>query len=151
MNLIRILDEMRGKKVLVIGDLMLDKFILGDVSRISPEAPVPIVKVEEENIALGGAGNVANNISSLGGISIIAGVVGDDEEAEILLQEFKKRKINVDCVLKNKTRPTIQKIRIMDNSQHILRLDYEKTTYVEKEIENKLLVAISKKYPKLKL
>jgi D-beta-D-heptose 7-phosphate kinase/D-beta-D-heptose 1-phosphate adenosyltransferase len=97
---------------------MLDHFIVGDVNRISPEAPVPIVYVKEEILSPGGAGNAASNIAALGGNVFLAGLVGSDTAASQLYHEFKIRKINTDCVMKI-SGPTTQKIRIIARSQQI--------------------------------
>ena len=85
MSLNNILKKFPKAKVLIVGDLILDRFIYGESRRISPEAPVPVVEVKDETYNLGGAGNVANNIISLGGTVSVAGVVGNDYPAEILL------------------------------------------------------------------
>lgn len=90
-ELISILDNFGKKKILVIGDIMLDKSIWGDVRRISPEAPVQVVNVQKETYAPGGAANTANNISALGGEVSVVGVVGNDNAKDILLEELKKK------------------------------------------------------------
>ena len=97
-KLLRILDNFKGKKILVIGDIMLDKYIFGNVERISPEAPVQVVEVEKENYLPGGAANVANNISALQGNSFMVGIVGKDNSANILIEELKKRNINTNGI-----------------------------------------------------
>ncbi len=81
-RLLEITQSWKGKRIAVIGDIMIDEYIIGKIERISPEAPVPILEIEEEKYVLGGAGNVANNIKSLGGEPILFGVVGDDQRAE---------------------------------------------------------------------
>src|SRR3989338_4714871 len=95
-KLLGILAKFREKKVMVIGDLMLDKYIWGDVSRISPEAPVQVVKVMKETFAPGGAANVANNAAALGSEVLMVGIVGDENPTEknILLDGLKKRNID---------------------------------------------------------
>jgi D-glycero-beta-D-manno-heptose-7-phosphate kinase len=82
---------MKGKKIAVIGDLMLDRYIWGKVSRISPEAPVPIVDMESEQVRLGGAANVAQNIKSLGGHPYLLGIVGEDNSGKILMDMLKEK------------------------------------------------------------
>ena len=134
-----IIEDFKDKKVLVIGDLMLDKFIFGDVNRISAEAPVQVVKVEKIDHSPGGAGNTANNITSLGGKAYITGVIGNDEEGEVLLSEFKKRNIDVEGIIKDNSRPTTQKTRVMGMSQHLIRFDHEKDHYIEKTLEYKII------------
>src|SRR3989338_7187681 len=143
-KLLQILEKFKSKKVLVIGDIMLDKYIWGDVSRISPEAPVQVVNVVKETYEPGGASNVANNISSLNGSTFMVGIVGNDDAKNILLQELKKRKINTDGIFTDEDKPTIQKIRIMGRSQQLLRVDYEKKEHVHKDIENLIIEFLKK-------
>jgi len=126
-----------GKRIMVVGDLMIDEYLIGHVSRISPEAPVPVVEVAEETHRLGGAANVALNIASLGLEPIMVGVIGDDVAGEKLLQRFQKRNVKADGVIKIKDRPTTVKTRIIGDSQHIARVDREQSTYLNmKEEEN---------------
>src|SRR3989339_1882337 len=97
-KLLKILEQFKNKKILVIGDIMLDKYIWGDVTRISPEAPVPVVSVQAESYAPGGAANVANNIAALGSSSYMVGIIGKDLANEILLKEIKRRNIKTDGI-----------------------------------------------------
>lgn len=122
-----IISSFSGKKVLVIGDLILDEFIWGKVSRISPEAPVPVVWVKDESFMPGGASNVANNINALGGKSYLVGVVGSDERAGILKGELKHRGVNIDGIISDSKRPTILKTRVIAHQQQVVRIDREKT------------------------
>jgi len=142
MNYQQILGRFKEKKILVIGDIMLDKYIWGDVERISPEAPIQIVRVEKENYVPGGAANVANNIMSLGGNCILIGVVGKDDAKKTLKRELTKRKIQ--SVLIEDKRPTIQKVRIIAKNQQLLRMDYEDKQYIERHIEKQFVEAIQK-------
>ena len=121
-----IVSNFRDKKILVIGDLILDEFIWGKVSRISPEAPVPVVWVDNESFMPGGASNVANNINSLGGKAYIVGVVGNDERAGILKGELEHRGVNVDGIFTDPQRPTILKTRVIAQKQQVVRIDREK-------------------------
>src|SRR3989338_10510923 len=105
-ELLNILNNFKGKNILVIGDIMLDKYIFGNVERISPEAPVQVVEVEKESYIPGGAANVANNISALKGNAFMVGIVGKDNEAEVLLKELKKRNINTDAIFADQSKPT---------------------------------------------
>lgn len=116
--------NMAGKKVMIIGDLMLDHYLVGAVERISPEAPVPVVRVESEKFLMGGAGNVAMNIAALGGAPLLIGVVGDDREGGELEALCKKAQLSVK-LLKDKTRPSTKKTRIMAQNQQICRVDSE--------------------------
>lgn len=112
-------------KVLLVGDVMVDEFIWGDVSRISPEAPVPVVKVTRETFVPGGAANVAANIASLGGKVFVTSVIGDDLNAERLRDEFLRRGINTDGLVVDSSRPTTLKTRIIAHSQQVVRVDRE--------------------------
>jgi D-beta-D-heptose 7-phosphate kinase/D-beta-D-heptose 1-phosphate adenosyltransferase len=138
-KLIRIVEQFKNKKILVIGDLMLDKYVWGSVSRISPEAPVQIVNVKNEDYVPGGTANVANNIAALNGVVFLVGLVGDDDAKKILMNEIKKRNILTDGLITHKEKPTIQKVRIIAHNQQLLRIDYEKDDYVECEYENKII------------
>ncbi|MBI2650981.1 D-glycero-beta-D-manno-heptose-7-phosphate kinase [Candidatus Woesearchaeota archaeon] len=144
-SLIKIIDKFKDRKILVLGDIMLDKYIWGDVSRISPEAPVQVVNVLKETYAPGGAANVANNLASFNSKSFMVGTIGKGDANNILINELKKRKIDVNGIFIDSNRPTIQKVRIIARSQQLLRVDYEKKNYVDANIENKILNFISGK------
>ncbi|MCJ7630932.1 D-glycero-beta-D-manno-heptose-7-phosphate kinase, partial [Candidatus Bathyarchaeota archaeon] len=120
-----ILDNFHEKKILVIGDLMVDNYILGDVSRLSPEAPVPVVDVKEETMKLGGSANVINNIIYLGGKVFPIGVVGKDSKGNWLLNEFVKRGMDLTGILVDERRPTTTKTRVMAGQHQLIRIDYE--------------------------
>ena len=134
-KLLKIINKFKNKKILVLGDIMLDKYIWGEVSRISPEAPVQVVNVLKESYAPGGAANVANNIAALNGKASMVGIVGNDEANKILLNELQKRNINVDGIFKDNNKPTIQKVRVIGRGQQLLRFDYEKKGYVDGNTE----------------
>jgi len=112
------------KKIIVVGDILLDKYVWGSVSRMSPEAPVQIVDVEKENFVLGGAANTANNITTLGAKAILVGIVGNDEAAKVLNRLIEEKGIE-NSVISDGQKPTIQKIRVMAQNQQLLRIDYE--------------------------
>jgi len=145
-RLLKILENFKHKKILVIGDIMLDKYIWGDVSRISPEAPVQVVGVLRETYEAGGAANVANNISALSGKAFMAGIAGNDEAKNILFEELKRKAIDVSGIFIDKDKPTTQKVRIIGKSQQLLRVDYENKNHshpnIEKSITNFLKVNI---------
>ncbi|HBT98645.1 MAG TPA: D-glycero-beta-D-manno-heptose-7-phosphate kinase, partial [Sulfurihydrogenibium sp.] len=122
----------------VIGDIILDKYLWGDVERISPEAPVPVVDVKKETVSLGGASNVANNIASLDAKAYMIGVVGDDENAKIIENLLKSKNINP-ILITDKSRPTIEKTRIIAISQQLLRIDREDRSKLSTEIEDKII------------
>ncbi len=111
--------------VLVIGDIIADHYIWGKVERISPEAPVPVVDVQRENYMLGGAGNVANNILSLGGKIRICGVVGHDEMGRWVTHELRSRGGDTEGIIVEDGRPTTKKTRVIAHSQHVVRFDHE--------------------------
>ena len=120
----KILSEFKKKKILVIGDLILDRYIWGKVKRISPEAPVPVVEVTDEQFLLGGASNVANNILSLGGHATIVGLAGNDRAGEILMEMLEKKGIQCGCVFLSR-RPTTVKTRVIAHNQQVVRFDKE--------------------------
>lgn len=122
---LKILNDFTKIKVVIIGDLMLDKYIYGNVSRISPEAPVPVIKFEKEYIELGGSGNVASNIVSLGGEAFLFSSIGNDPEGEKIKSLLKDRNIKFYLHENGKT---THKQRIIGKHQHILRIDYEETS-----------------------
>lgn len=128
----RCVEELSGRRVLVVGDLMLDAYLFGDADRISPEAPVPVVRIEEERHLLGGAGNVARNIAALGGRATLLGVTGDDREASILRSLVEQEGINP-CLVPVKSRPTTVKTRVMARRQQMLRLDREDASPLPEE------------------
>ena len=128
-----------GKRIAVIGDMMLDCYFWGGVKRISPEAPVPVVEVDNEFYRFGGASNVAYNISTLGGIPIPIGVTGNDNEAKILRDLMIESNISDKSIVIDKSRPTTAKTRVIADKQHIVRIDKEKTNPVSPAIEKKLI------------
>ncbi len=138
-RLSKILDDFKDKKILIIGDIMLDKYVLGEVSRISPEAPVQIIDVIKENYVPGGAANVANNIVALDGNTFITGVIGQDEAGSILNSELEKRSINTKGIVVDPKKPTIQKVRIIGKNQQLLRIDYEDTRCIEDDMEKQII------------
>ena len=138
-KLMNFIEKFKDKNILVIGDVMLDKYIWGDVERISPEAPVQVVEVTEESYSPGGAANVANNIAALGSKVIMAGIVGNDTTKEELVEELKKRGIDTSGLIVDESKRTIRKVRVFGKSQQLLRFDYEKKGYVGKETEDRIL------------
>lgn len=124
-NLISIIKNFSGVKVLVIGDVMLDQYLWGNVERISPEAPVPVVKLQRTSLVLGGAANVAANIAGLGAKPFLVGAIGVDKEAKLFKPLLDKLKISPANLLKIKDRPTTIKTRIVAHNQHVVRIDQE--------------------------
>lgn len=120
-----ILAQFPRRKILVLGDIMVDEYIWGAVSRISPEAPVPVVEVEDENIRLGGAANVVANIRALRGQADLVGVAGGDSMAERLLHEIEQIGVKLDGIVVDRARKTTIKTRVVAGSQHVVRFDRE--------------------------
>ncbi|MCX7761118.1 MAG: D-glycero-beta-D-manno-heptose-7-phosphate kinase [Hydrogenothermaceae bacterium] len=132
-----LIDRFKDRKIAVIGDVILDKYLWGDVERISPEAPVPVVEVKRETYNLGGASNVAWNLSALGVKTVILGVVGKDENGKLIEKMLLDKNITPNLIIDN-SRPTIEKTRIIAVSQQLLRIDRESredlSTPIKKEI-----------------
>ncbi|MBM2814515.1 MAG: D-glycero-beta-D-manno-heptose-7-phosphate kinase [Ignavibacteria bacterium] len=134
-----ILTLCQGATVAVIGDVMLDRFFWGNVSRISPEAPVPVVDIESETAHLGGAANVASNLKSLGINPLLCGTVGSDFSGKIFIDIAKQAGIPDTGIYINNKRPTTVKTRIIGNNQHIVRLDREERERIESDCEDFIL------------
>lgn len=127
-----------SKNIAVIGDMMVDGYFWGDVKRISPEAPVPIVEIDDEFFRFGGAANVALNISKLGGTAIPFGVIGEDNDANIFLELVDFENIFSDFIIKDPDRPTSIKTRVISSDQHIVRIDKESKKEISNKIEDKI-------------
>lgn len=134
-----IVSALPSANVMVVGDLMLDEFVWGEVERISPEAPVPVVWVREETSMPGGAANVARNISSLGGKAILCGVVGKDHYARRLLSLLRKEGVDIKEVITSSSRPTTVKTRIVAHNQQVVRIDREEVLDLSDAEESQLL------------
>ena len=141
-NVEKQLSKFSGQTVLCIGDLMLDDFVYGDVSRISPEAPAPVIAVKREDVVIGGAGNVARNIAALGARCIFLGVIGNDPAGKTVKSAFSefRRKIKPQLII-DKSRPTTRKLRFVSehHSTHLLRADWEQTKPIDGKIETALI------------
>ncbi|MEA3265974.1 MAG: PfkB family carbohydrate kinase [Candidatus Fermentibacteria bacterium] len=135
-----LLGNFKEKKILVTGDIVMDHYLEGTVSRISPEAPVPVVALGDgsERRIPGGAANVALNVLSLGGTPVLAGVVGDDQDGEILLGLLVDAGVNVEAVALDPGRPTTVKTRVMGRNQQLVRIDRENTHFLSADIEQAL-------------
>ena len=141
MNIEKLFTDIARLKVAVIGDMMLDTYWWGKVDRISPEAPVPVVAVTKKEQRIGGAGNVALNVQSLGaGVSVLS-VVGKDDDGEQLVKLLQQNNINTNYLVHSDQRITTNKIRIISRNQHMMRLDAELADDLVKEDEDKLLYA----------
>ncbi len=130
--------KFRNGKVLVIGDLILDQYVWGQVSRISPEAPVPVVTVSTETLQLGGAANVSNNIRALGGRVDLCGVIGADEGGRQFLKVLESQGLGRDGILSDQDRPTTKKTRVVAHNQQLLRFDNERTEAISGVLEARL-------------
>lgn len=121
-----LIERLRGRRVLVVGDVMIDRFIVGTVTRISPEAPVPVVRFESEHTRLGGAANVAHNLAALGAHVSLVGLVGADAAAQRMRQELEAAGLPTDGLIEDAGRPTVEKVRIIaGRNQQVARIDYE--------------------------
>ncbi|HYL99377.1 MAG TPA: PfkB family carbohydrate kinase, partial [Blastocatellia bacterium] len=127
-----------------MGDLMLDEFIWGRVRRISPEAPVPVVEVERQTLALGGAGNVASNLSSLGALPVVIGVVGNDDDARRLAVALKTAGLSPESLIVDESRPTTLKTRIIAHNQQVVRADRENRHPISVEIQERVITAFER-------
>jgi len=136
-------------RVLVIGDLMLDKYVWGKTRRISPEAPVQVVEVEREEVRLGGAGNVVNNLLSLGCQVSVASVVGGDEDGQKLLTLLMGRGVEVDGVSQSPQRTTSRKTRVLASHQQMLRIDRESTSPIDDQEQSTLVAYINQQLPQV--
>ncbi len=142
-------DNKKRPKILVVGDLILDEYIWGSINRISPEAPVPVLESKSENLSLGGAANVANNLVALGCEVYIAGGIGRDEKGDKLLDLIKNRSIHTDGIYRFVHRPTTSKIRVIAHNQQVLRIDKEDDRPITEETENKFIQYIRAVVPEM--
>ena len=138
----RILKDAPDRKVAIIGDIMLDRYLHGTIDRISPEAPVPVVRLRESSNMLGGAANVASNIRGLGAATYLFGVTGQDSYGDVVASLLDNMGIEQSGVIRTPSKPTTAKTRIMSHSQHVLRVDDEETGDVDESIQDQLLQAV---------
>lgn len=143
MNFQDLFDQFCKKRVLVIGDVMVDAYLKGKVNRMSPEAPVPVVDLFEKDERIGGAGNVALNLAALGASPVICSVIGADPEGERLIQLFKDSNIATDGIYASSNRRTTVKTRVLSNNQQLLRIDSEDTNLINTTEETELLAQIT--------
>ena len=147
MDIDKVLNSFKGETILVIGDTMVDQYFKGDVDRISPEAPVPILKLNRVESRLGGAANVALNLKCLGAKPVLVSICGDDENAILLDGLLRTEKIE-SAVLKSRTRKTTIKTRLIGNHQQLLRVDDEDITSISQSDEDKVKQLIIDKIEK---
>jgi D-beta-D-heptose 7-phosphate kinase / D-beta-D-heptose 1-phosphate adenosyltransferase len=143
------LADLRGRTVLCIGDLMLDDFVYGEVTRISPEAPAPVIAVQRSETNIGGAGNVARNLASLGVRCIFVGIIGEDEAGRILSESLRREPLIEARLVADASRPTTRKVRFVSehHSTHLLRADWELAKPVEKDKEDALIQHVLEALP----
>jgi len=140
----KIINRFHKAKVLVVGDLILDEYIWGNVDRISPEAPVPVIWANKRTYVPGGAANAANNISSLGAEVCLIGVTGRDKNTDILFSELKKRRISSKGIFIEPKRHTTLKTRIIAGHQQVVRVDWEHKDPLERKLNQKIIKFIDK-------
>ena len=137
-----IISRFHTSKVLIVGDIMVDQFIWGKVSRISPEAPVPVVNVTSESLLLGGCTNVLNNVFSMGGEVAVSGIVGSDDMGSWLIDKLKKMNIDTAGIIVEHQRPTIVKTRVVAHSQQVVRFDREDKSPVARDSLQRIIAYI---------
>ncbi|MCB5246626.1 MAG: D-glycero-beta-D-manno-heptose-7-phosphate kinase [Candidatus Cloacimonetes bacterium] len=142
-----LLEQIKGKRVLVLGDVMLDQYVWGRVERISPEAPVPVLEAQSEELRLGGAANVALNIRSLGGIPLLVGVTGADNAASELKKLLESSGISGDGLVSDPGRSTTRKMRIGAVNQQIVRIDYENHEDLSAPVRDLILARLEELMP----
>ena len=130
-NFEELFNKFNGLKVLIVGDVMVDNYIIGKVDRVSPEAPVPVVDVTSFDSRLGGAGNVALNIKAMGGIPILCSVIGNDKEGSDLKLLLEKQGLTSRAILSSDKRKTTTKTRVLGNNHQLLRIDHEVKTEID--------------------
>lgn len=145
----QIIRRFSHQRLLVLGDLMLDQFIWGTAVRISPEAPVPVVRIERESVHLGGAGNVAHNVISLGGQAVCLGVIGEDEAGRRLAETLEHVGIQARGLIRDATRPTTVKTRIIAHHQQVVRADREAHQPLHPSLTEQLVARYSEYLPQV--
>jgi rfaE bifunctional protein kinase chain/domain len=133
------LTRFRGKKILILGDVMLDEYVWGQTRRISPEAPVPVVEMSSRTFVPGGAANTAANVVSLGGEALLGGVMGTDHSAKLLIEALQSRGLGCAGLIGDPSRPTTTKTRIVAHSQQVVRVDCEHKAPLSGAVEEKLI------------
>lgn len=145
LRLKRVVSSFNRVRVLVVGDLILDEFIWGQVSRISPEAPIPVVWVKSTSLVPGGACNVANNIRSLGGRADVIGVIGNEGRGRMLLELLQQKGIGVKGILKDPSRPTTLKTRVVAHHQQVVRIDREEVSPLSRAVQRSIAADVRRR------
>jgi rfaE bifunctional protein kinase chain/domain len=149
-SVLKRLPDMKGRKMIIVGDSGLDEYVFGRVRRISPEAPVPVVEVVDDGTTdyrLGLSTNVAQNITSLGGVCHLISVIGADAAGENLKAILDRAQVSPVHLVVDQTRPTTRKLRVMSGQHHIVRVDYEHQRFVSTEVEDQILARVKKVLP----
>lgn len=149
MKLLNLISAFKKQSVLVVGDTMIDKFVWGKVKRISPEAPVPVVEVTRETETLGGAGNVANNITALGAKAYIVSAIGEDITGKSMIELLDEKGINAKYLVYDANRPTILKTRIIATNQQVVRVDKEIKGVFSQSTQSQIIKNIEALIPKV--
>lgn len=139
MTIFQLLDQFRTKRVLVLGDVMIDAYMLGKVHRVSPEAPVPIVSLSSREERLGGAGNVALNLKSLGAAPVLCTIIGKDSESATFYDLLKRSGLSEEGIIESSDRVTTIKTRVIGNNQQLLRIDSEDVHNISEQEENAVI------------
>jgi len=134
-----IFSNSKDKKIFIIGDIMLDRYLLGDVTRISPEAPVQVFDIRKSEYRLGGAANVGYNVKTLGSNPVLIGIIGDDSEGLLLKTEMKKLSLDTEGLIIENQRPTTCKTRVISDSHHLLRIDSESKSDISSDSKKKIM------------
>lgn len=144
MRISEIFDKVKGKKVIIAGDSMIDSYTFGRIDRDSPEAPVPVVNIEKEKLKLGGAANVALNIKSLGLEPILCTVIGDDSDGQNFVRLCRESNIDTDGIIIDNSRKTTIKNRVIVSDKHIVRIDNENTNNISKKLRDFFVETVNK-------
>jgi rfaE bifunctional protein kinase chain/domain len=139
MNFKELVEDFKNKRILVLGDVMIDAYLRGNVNRVSPEAPVPIVSLQKEEERLGGAANVAINLVSMGASAVICSVIGNDRSGKKMIELLESNSISADGVVLSDNRETTVKTRVIGNNQHLIRIDSEQTNDIDSSEELQLI------------
>src|SRR5215471_734599 len=145
----RLLPRLKGRRIGVLGDFMLDRYLWGDASKLSPEVPVPVVTFEKETGVLGGAGNVAANLAALGAVVTAFGVVGEDTGGKAIRACLREAHIDDKPLVSDASRPTTVKTRVIARKHQIVRIDHERTGALSSTLESRLLRLVVESLPKL--
>ncbi len=141
------LEQLNGRVILILGDVGVDQYTMGTVRRISPEAPVPVVEVAREEFHLGLASNVAQNVTGLKGTPLLVSVVGNDEMGKNHKRLCEDRNISTDYLVADSERPTTRKVRILGGGQQVVRVDYERRSFLSETIENSVIHQFQRALP----